>query len=46
MAEHEPIRLFIILVTDQLPRGELLRRVEAFLWQHQANQVKNQIWFL
>jgi len=31
---------------DQLRRGELLRRVEAFLKQHQANQVKNQVWFL
>jgi len=35
-----------ILVVDQLPRGELLRRVEAFLRQHQAMQVKNQVWFL
>ena len=35
-----------ILVIAQLPRGELLRRVETFLQQHQANQVKNQIWFL
>jgi hypothetical protein len=35
-----------ILVIDQLRRGELLRRVEAFLRQHHANQVKNQVWFL
>jgi predicted nuclease of predicted toxin-antitoxin system len=35
-----------ILVIAQLPRGELLRRVEAFLRQHQANQVRNQVWFL
>lgn len=35
-----------ILVVDQLPRGELLRRVEAFLRQHQAMQVKNRVWFL
>lgn len=35
-----------ILVIAQLPRGELLRRVEAFLQQHQASQIKNQVWFL
>jgi len=35
-----------ILVVAQLPRGELLRRVEVFLQQHQASQIKNQIWFV
>jgi len=35
-----------ILLIDQLPRGELLRRVEAFLQHHQADEVKNQLWFL
>jgi hypothetical protein len=35
-----------ILVIAQLARGELLRRVDAFLRQHQASQVRNQLWFL
>lgn len=35
-----------ILVIAQLPRGELLRRVETFLQQHQASQIGNQVWFL
>jgi len=35
-----------ILVVAQLPRGELLRRVEAFLQQHQADEITNQVWFL
>ena len=35
-----------ILVIDQLPRGELLQRVLAFLQEHNASQVKNQVWFL
>jgi len=35
-----------ILVVAQLPRGELLRRVETFLQQHQADKIKNQVWFL
>jgi len=35
-----------ILVSAQLPRGELLRRVEAFLQQYRANEIKNQVWFL
>jgi len=34
------------LVIAQLHRGELLRRVEAFLQQHQASQINNQVWFL
>ena len=35
-----------ILVIAQLPRGELLRRVEAFLQQYQASKIRNQVWFL
>ena len=35
-----------VLVIDQLPRGELLRQVEAFLQNHQASKIKNQVWFL
>lgn len=35
-----------VLVIAQLPQGELLRRVEAFLRRGQASQVKNQVWFL
>lgn len=35
-----------ILVVAQLPRGELLRRVETFLQQHQADEITNQVWFL
>jgi len=34
------------LVIAQLPRGELLLQVEAFLLRHQADEIKNQIWFL
>ena len=35
-----------ILVIAQLSRGELLRRVEAFLQQRQASKIRNQVWFL
>lgn len=35
-----------ILVIDQLPRGELLRRVEIFLQEHRPGKLKNQVWFL
>ncbi|MBC8448037.1 MAG: DUF5615 family PIN-like protein [Chloroflexi bacterium] len=35
-----------ILVIAQLPRGELLLQVETFLRQHQADKIKNQVWFL
>jgi predicted nuclease of predicted toxin-antitoxin system len=35
-----------ILVIAQLSRGELLQRVEAFLQQHQASKIRNQLWFL
>ncbi len=35
-----------ILVTAQLARGDLWRRVDACLQQSQASKIRNQVWFL